>query len=179
MFLHLTTLFIASFFSIGLSSTDPIELIPVDAGIEDRGSISGSLKVVQTNLQQNQSFEQLFRVAGSKDIYIRKAGGLRAVFRNPAYVGSGDNAIPLIPAGTIYCIGGVRPELLKQLGHLQKEDSEIEAWTQEDIPIKRKRQSSNRIPKVVPMSKTIQFIDNESYRRKRLTSFVLDIVLLQ
>ena len=139
----------------------------------------GSLKVVRTSLQQNQSFEQLFRVAGSKDIYIRKAGGLRAVFRNPAYLGSGDNAIPLIPAGTIYCIGGVRPELLKQLGHLQKEDSEIEAWVQEDIPIKRKRQSSNRIPKVAPMSKTIKFIDNESYRRKRLTSFVLDIVLLQ
>ena len=41
MFLHITTLFIASFFSIGISSNDPIELIPVDAGVEDRGSISG------------------------------------------------------------------------------------------------------------------------------------------
>ena len=179
MFLHLTTLLIASFFSFGISHDEPVELIPVDGGIEDRGSISGTLKVVRTNLLQSQSFEQLFRVAGSKDIYIRKAGGLQAVFRNPAYLGSGDDAIPLVPAGTIYCIGGIRPELLKQLGHLQNEDDEIEERTQEEIPIKRRWQSSQGQTSVVTHSKTIQFIDNESYRRKRLTSFVLEIALMQ
>lgn len=179
MYLHLTTLLIASFFSLGISQDEPIELIPVDAGTEDRGSISGSLKVVRTNLQQNQSFEQLFRVAGSKDIYIRKAGGLQAVFRNPVYFGSGDDAIPLVPVGTIYCIGGVRPELLKQLGQLQNDEDDFEEWTQKDIPIKRRRQAQQAKTSVVSHSKTIQFIDNESYRRKRLASFVLDIILVQ
>ena len=121
MFLHFTILSFISMTSFMLMQDDPIQLIPVDAGFEDRGSLSDSLRVVPKDLRQNQSFEQLYKVAGSNDIYVRKAGGLSAVFKNPVYIDAESGSIPIVPAGTVYCIGAIRPELLRQLGHLYDE----------------------------------------------------------
>ena len=178
MYQHFSILGIIVFISSLLGQGDPIKLIPVDAGVADRGALSGSLRVIQRDLRQNQSFEQLFKVSGSKDIYVRKAGGLRAVFRNSEYLDIGYGEIPIVPAGTVYCIGAIRPELLQQLGYLY-EDAPNKM--QEQHPPPPVKQVYVTVPQVaIPeIQKTIRFIDDETYRRKRLTSFVLDVVLQQ
>ena len=109
-------------------STDPIQLIPVDGGVVDRGALSSSLQVQQTGYRQDSSFEKLYRIAGSEDVYVRTSGGLHAVFRSSEYMQTKDGEIPLVPAGTVYCIGKLRPEFIAQLGVLQS------PRTQETIP---------------------------------------------
>lgn len=158
-------------------STDPIQLIPVDGGVVDRGALSSSLQVQQTGYRQDNSFEKLYRIAGSEDVYVRTSGGLHAVFRSSEYMQTKDGEIPLVPAGTVYCIGKLRPEFIAQLGVLQSprtQETIPEMMVQAELvtvltsptPIKKK-----------PMVRSIEFLENESYRRQRLASFVLEIVL--
>ena len=158
---------------MSMQVTDPIELIPVDAGVEDRGALSDSLRVAPKDLRQNQSFERVYRVKGSDDIYIRQAGGLRAVFKNPEYVESTHGNIAIVSAGTVYCIGEVSPLLLKQMGML------MEPRLQEIVPPEVEEDGANILPTrpSPPRTKTIRFLDDETYRRQRLMSFVMEIVL--
>lgn len=153
---------------------DPIELIPVDAGVEDRGALSDSLKLEQVDMRQDYSFEKLYRVAGSDDIYVRKSGGLSAIFKTSQYVQTSNGEIPIVPAGTVYCIGEIPPELIQQLGTLQEPLPEPKSM----VRAERVQTTSARIPfQEKTFTKTFAFLDNEAYRRKRLASFVLDIVL--
>ena len=77
MVFKFATILIAS-----LCTLEQVELVPVDAGVEDRGALSTSLFVEPKDLRQNQSFERLYKVEGSDDVYVRKAGGLKAIFRS-------------------------------------------------------------------------------------------------
>ena len=158
-------------------STDPIQLIPVDGGVVDRGALSSSLQVQQSGYRQDNSFEKLYRIVGSEDVYVRTSGGLHAVFRSSEYIQTKDGEIPIVPAGTVYCIGELRPEFIAQLGILQSprtQESIPETMVQAELvtvltsptPIKKK-----------PTVRLIEFLENESYRRQRLASFVLEIVL--
>ena len=177
MILHFAINGILVFFATFLQQGDPIKLVPVDAGVEDRGTLSDSLRVVQKDLRLNHSFEQLFKVAGSQDIYIRKAGGLRAVFRNPIYIETARGSIPIVPAGTVYCIGPIRSDLLQQLGYVYEVD---QPDTQESIYTPPIQQPSIQVPRqeisIPKRVSTIRFFDDATYRRKRLASFVLDVV---
>ena len=176
MFFLSTTISVACFL-FGIQSTDPIQLIPVDGGVVDRGALSSSLLVQQTGYRQDNSFEKLYRVAGSEDIYVRTSGGLHAVFRSSEYMHTQDGEVPIVPAGTVYCIGELRPEFIFQLGALHSPK------TQELIPesmvqaeVVTVLTSPTQIKKITTL-RSIEFLENETYRRKRLTSFVLKIVL--
>jgi len=154
--------------------SNPIELIPVDAGVEDRGALSGSLRLEQADMRQDHAFEKLYKVAGSDDIYVRKSGGLSAIFRTSQYVQTPKGEIPIVPAGTVYCIGEIPPELIQQLGTLQKPLPDPESMVHPE----RVETISARIPiREKTISQTFAFLDDEAYRRERLTSFVLEIVL--
>ena len=173
MIVHFLTTSFTSF--LFLFFADPIELIPVDAGVEDRGALSDSLHVEQTNMRQDHAFEKLYKIAGSDNVYVRKSGGLSAVFRTSAYVQTPNGDVPIVPAGTVYYIGEIPPELVQQLGKLQeplKTPSTL-IIAEMAIPKAVTMSSKNKIPRY-----SIEFLENETYRRQRLTSFVLDIVLL-
>ena len=154
-----------------------VELTPVDAGVEDVNSLSESLILEPFDMRDNQSFEQLFRVKGSPEIYVRRAGSLHAVFRDPHYLETIGGSIPLVPAGTIYCIGEVTQDVLHQLGVIargeltlkneQVSNEQVAAW--------------NPTPPTISHAplRTIRFLDDSQYRRQRLASFVLEIYIQQ
>jgi len=174
MFFHTVTLAITTYFLLVTQPSQPIEFIPVDAGVEDRGVLGESLLSSPVDLRQDQSFEKLYKVKGNDDVYVRKAGGLRAVFRSSHYIDSADGSIAIVPAGTVYCIGEVRPELLRQLGVLV--NPEVVVSAQEVIAQKPQRMTS--LPHTsVTREQSIRFFDDEAYRRERLTLFVLEMVL--
>ncbi len=156
-----------------LCTADPVELIPVDEGVEDRTVLSESLKVEQKDMRKSQSFEQLFRVKGSPEIFVRRAGSLHAVFRNPHYLETSEGSIPLVPTGTIYCIGEVTQEVLEQLGVMVSgtHDSNIDTdHPQDDV------QWNPVAPGISHASTSIiRFLDDEGYRRRRLATFVLEV----
>jgi hypothetical protein len=182
IFFHSLTIGLITYFLFVGQVQDPVELIPVDAGIEDRNTLSESFKLQQNDLRIDTSFEKLYRVKGNDGIFVRRSGGLHAVFRNPEYIDTTDGSIPIVPAGTIYCIGRVSSELLDQLSGLSttcglhtngssktdepKTDEPKIRWTPP-----QKQTSTSAI------KRTIKFIDDEEYRRQRLTSFVLELVL--
>lgn len=175
MYLHFV---IAGFISITSSlmwSGEPVALEPVEGGVADRGSLSDSLRIMPTDLRQNQSFEKLYRVVGSEGVYIRQAGGLRAVFKNPVYVDTVSGSMPIVPAGTVYCIGEVTQDVLRQLGILVAAEHPSELVLDRSVnaespePIYPSMYKTNR--------RTIQFLDDETYRRQRLAMFVLDVAL--
>ena len=155
---------------------EPIELIPVDAGVEDRGALGNSLRVVRTTFQQDHSFEKLYKVAGSEDIYVRKSGGLQAIFRSSEYVPTSSGDVPIVPAGTVYCIGEIRPELIGQLGLLQEPLPDPDSMVQAER-VKTKISTPPIVRTEQNDAIRVQFIEDETYRRRRLASFVLDIVL--
>jgi len=154
--------------------SEPVELIPVEAGVADRGALSESFHVEPLDLRQDASFEQLYKVEGSEGVFVRKAGGLQAVFKNPDYLDTESGSLPLIPAGTVYSIGRVPTELLGQLATMS-EPTAPEELIQTELVLK----ASTRSPIVESgfARGSLRFIDDETYRRERLTSFVLEIVL--
>jgi hypothetical protein len=170
--MYFLTLTISCGLCLLLQST-PVELIPVDAGVEDRTVLSESLRVEPYDMRENQSFEQLFRVEGSPQIYVRRAGSLHAVFRDPLYVETVGGSIPLVPTSTIYCIGEVTHNVLNQLGVIATGEKvivdegtsvqEIEKWNPVSPAI-------SHTPLI-----SIRFLDDEGYRRRRLASFVLEM----
>ena len=151
-----------------------VELIPVDAGFEDRGVLSDSLRVVPVDLRHDTAFETLYKVAGSDGVYVRKAGGLRAVFKNPAYFDTGTGLIPLLPAGTVYSIGEVNIALFGQLTKLSTRGIS-------DQRIAPQRYTTGVNPPTITTQLSprgvFRFIDDEEYRRERLTTFVLGLAL--
>ena len=154
----------------------PLELIPVDAGIEDVGTLNASFKAQLQDFRIDNSFEKIYRVAGADGVYVRKSGALTAVFKNSSYIQSLGGEIPLIPAGTVYCIGEIPTSFIEQLVDLEQEQaphpSRVEALS---VEIK-----TGRLPfreQSVQTPREFAFIHNESYRRTRLASLVLKVVL--
>ena len=169
---------IICFLAFIFTQDKPTELIPVDAGVEDRNTLSATHKLESTSFYQDHSFERLYRVAGTESIYVRKSGALSAVFQGSEYAETRQGSIALIPAGTVYCIGEIPAYLINNLTTLESPiidnslrvsverlSTRISAW-----PTK-----ANHIS--VKHFQSIDFLENETYRRKRLASFVLDTVL--
>ena len=154
---------------------DP-ELIPIEAGVEDENAHSTSLKLVQQDLRVDMSFEKLYRIAGKDGVYARKSGGLTAVFQNPEYYKTQHGVVPLVPAGTVYCIGEIPSDVSEQLAELQGEQPKPESLIE---PVEAETTSSRSVrPQIeTPKEKSFLFVDNEAYRRKRMTALVLSLVL--
>jgi hypothetical protein len=174
MYFHLLSIAIISIAAVVLQQDNPVELIPVDGGVADRGSLSDSLRSMPIDPRQNQSFEKLYKVVGSEEVYVRQSGGLRAVFKYPVYIDTETGAIPIVPAGTVYCIGEVTQDVLRQLGVLVTPDIQLlkAQPTSAAGLYEPRRTTASRAPR-----NTIQFLDDESYRRQRLAMFVLDVLL--
>ncbi len=159
---------------IGASQlANPVELIPVDAGVADRNVLSTSLRIQPQDMRLDQAFERLYRVEGTRNVYVRRAGGLYAVFRDPLYADTSDGAIPLVPAGTVYCIGSVSPYALGQLGQLAT-PSVPEQASNSTAPPRAWTPPPPRPSGPRHLRASIRFMEDEDYRRQRLASFVLE-----
>lgn len=161
MVFKFATILIAS-----LCTLEQVELVPVDAGVEDRGALSTSLFVEPKDLRQNQSFERLYKVEGSDDVYVRKAGGLKAIFRSSQYANLYGREVAIVPAGTVYVIGAIRPELVSRMSGLSPSIEESAPAEEQQVQQKQRI----HVPTGV---RSLRFVEDEVYRRKRLASFVL------
>lgn len=93
---------------LGLTSTVAAQsdnLKPLDQTVEDVSPLSRSLRQVELGLRTPTDFEQVYRLPGHEDLYMRISGGIYALFPQSAYSQGKNGPIPLIPAGTVYHIG--------------------------------------------------------------------------
>lgn len=91
----------------------------VDQGVADRNPLSASERVVPLDLRQPTGFERLFEITGpggrletrgtGGGVFFRVSGALVATFPRSEYVGTPIGERAVIPAGTVFSIGGPRP----------------------------------------------------------------------
>lgn len=95
--------------AMALGQLDDLER--VDQGIADRGSLSTSLRQIDSGLQQPNGFQQLYRVPGGSGDLMRVDGALYAVFPQSVYSSTEDGMVADIPPGTVFYIGGLPSDL--------------------------------------------------------------------
>lgn len=81
------------------------EYVPVEPAVGDTSILSTSLRVMEPGLQAPSGFSQVYRVPGGQ--LMRGDGALFAVFPESNYVQFRGMDIPVIPAGTVFYIGGL------------------------------------------------------------------------
>jgi hypothetical protein len=105
-------------------------LQPVDQSVEDTSPLSASLRETQVDLRQPSGFQQVYRVPGRDDLYMRISGGLIAVFPQSVYSRQRGGQRPLIPPGTMFYIGspatvfGISPQ--QQPSHADEVSSRVD-----------------------------------------------------
>ena len=77
----------------------------LDQGIEDRGGIEKSFRLMPLDLRVPSGFQQVYRVPGSDDLVMRGNGALFAVFPRSLYRRTVIGALPVAPADLHYSIG--------------------------------------------------------------------------
>lgn len=77
----------------------------LEAGVEDRGGIEKSLRVLPVDLRLPTGFTGVFRVPGRADLMMRGNGALFAVFPRSQYRRFGSGLLPVTPADVHYSIG--------------------------------------------------------------------------
>lgn len=90
--------------TVQLSPLRP-KLEVVDQGVEDRGGIEKSFRVMPLDLRVPSGFQQVYRVPGSDDLLMRGNGALFAVFPRSLYRRTAVGNLPVVPADVHYSIG--------------------------------------------------------------------------
>jgi hypothetical protein len=82
-----------------------IDLRAVEARTADRGPLDASLRRVEPGLQLPTAYEQVYQL--DRGGFMRANGGLAATFDQSVYQPTARGEMPLIPASTVFVIGGV------------------------------------------------------------------------
>ena len=77
----------------------------LEAGIDDRGGLEKSLRVLPVDLRVPSGFQSVYRVPGEEERMMRGSGALFAIFPRSLYRRTSEGSTPIIPAGTVYSIG--------------------------------------------------------------------------
>ena len=77
----------------------------VDAGVEDRGGIEKSFRVLPLDLRGPTGFDQVYRVPGRDDLLMRGSGALFAIFPRGLYRRTAVGTVPVTPTDVVYSIG--------------------------------------------------------------------------
>jgi hypothetical protein len=77
----------------------------VDQGVEDRGGLEKSFRVMPLDLRVPSGFQQVYRVPGSENLLMRGNGALFAVFPRSLYRRTVVGNLPVVPADVHYAIG--------------------------------------------------------------------------
>jgi hypothetical protein len=78
---------------------------PIDQGLADRNQLGTSLRSLPQSIDAGRSFGRLYVDPRRPDRFLRRQGGLSAVFPKSVYVGEGSDGIPIVPPGTVFEIG--------------------------------------------------------------------------
>lgn len=78
---------------------------PVDQGLADRNQLGTSLRSLPTAIDPGRSFGRIYVDPRRPDRFLRRQGGLSAVFPASVYVGEGADGIPIVPPGTVFQLG--------------------------------------------------------------------------
>jgi len=78
---------------------------PVDQGVEDTDPLRRSLRVLPDDLRRPTGFGRVYRVQGDPNLFMRRDGGLTAVFGQSSYQRVPGGIRADIPAGTTFFIG--------------------------------------------------------------------------
>jgi hypothetical protein len=82
-----------------------IDLRAVEPRTSDRGPLDASLRWVQPGLQLPAGYQQIYRLESGG--FMRADGGLAATFDQSVYQPTARGDLPIIPASTVFVIGGV------------------------------------------------------------------------
>jgi len=78
---------------------------PIDQGLADRNTLGTSLRSLPQAIDEGRSFGRLYVDPQRSDRFLRRQGGLAAVFPQSVYIGEGANGIAVVPPGTIFELG--------------------------------------------------------------------------
>jgi len=81
-------------------------LKPIEQAVADIDLLSVSLRDLSVDLQQPTDFAKVYRVPGRADLLMRVNGGVYAVFPQSLYAETEEGAVALVPAGTVFYLGG-------------------------------------------------------------------------
>lgn len=81
----------------------------LDPGMQDLDPLRTSLRLQPVDLRQPMDFDKVYRLPGNgaTDRLVRMSGALAAVFPRSDYVPTENGVVALVPAGTIFHIGGI------------------------------------------------------------------------
>lgn len=81
------------------------DLEPIEQRIEDVDPLATGFRRIELGLRQPFGFEEVYRVPGDDERFMRIDGGLYAVFPQSVYTNRRFGELPLIPANTVFWIG--------------------------------------------------------------------------
>jgi hypothetical protein len=87
------------------AQNEPFTLTPVDPGVGDYHPLSVSLRVIDPGLQVPTGFEQVYRVPGRADRFMRIQGGVYAAFPASVYDEEQGRLLARVPPDTVFYIG--------------------------------------------------------------------------
>jgi hypothetical protein len=93
------------------AGVNPEELQAVDGRVADVSVLSTSLRVNSTGLGHPAGFDQVYRVPGSKKMFMRGNGALFAFFDQSVYSVVRGYSIAEVPPSTVFYIGMPNPSL--------------------------------------------------------------------
>jgi len=91
----------------GQDSNQP-KMKPVDGGVADMGPLSGPGRSLSPGLRQPSGFDRVYEVEiDGKKYFARQNGSTVAVFPRSAYSRDDGRLTALVPAGTVFYLGGL------------------------------------------------------------------------
>lgn len=91
----------------GQDSNQP-RMKPVDPGVADMGPLSGPGRALSPGLRQPSGFDRVYEVEiDGKKYFARQNGSTVAVFPRSAYSKIEGRTATLVPAGTVFYLGGL------------------------------------------------------------------------
>lgn len=85
---------------------EPLDLRrPIDQGLADRNPLGTSLRSLPQAIDDGRSFGRLYADPTRPGRFLRRQGGLAAVFPQSVYVGEGADGVPIVPPGTVFELG--------------------------------------------------------------------------
>ncbi|VAX40719.1 hypothetical protein MNBD_PLANCTO03-471 [hydrothermal vent metagenome] len=80
----------------------------VEPGFEDVNDQVLNMRLQLVDMRTPIGFEKVYEIVGSDGLFARRSGAVTAVFDRSIYAG---NAMPLIPAGTVFYLGSLPVDL--------------------------------------------------------------------
>jgi len=89
-------------------ASPPERLRRIEQGIDDMDTLAVSLRVMSPDLRSPAGFTQLFEDTANPGTFVRVNGATYAVMPRTEYaLDEDDNVIALVPAGTVFYLGGL------------------------------------------------------------------------